>query len=234
MNRLRTRLFSLVFRNPYTFIASCAIVLGGIILVQHLTFFAYNQYARATFMKPFYAKVALAEKYDQELPLANFVSRATTHDAAVSTKGQGWLENCTVPGTYTDYQTNRQLTDVRSCSYGYISYFWVNALDDTTIDQAAKEMQTAGWTLTDDAASQSVNKERAGTTMLGGYSFTRPDGITADMVFIDKSLQLQNSGSFSGYPYWDFVTSTSDPHNYFLAVDVMYSTHMQGDRLIGN
>jgi len=70
--------------------------------------------------------------------------------------------------------------------------------------------------------------------MIGGYSFSRPGGLTADMIFINKPVQLQNSGSFSAYPYWDFVTHTRDPHTFFLAVGISYNARMQGSQLLDN
>lgn len=233
MNWLPLRLKLLIFRNKYTVIVAIILMVGLVTLVKYAVFFAYNQHARATFMKPFYDKVALAEKYDTELPLSNFVSRTTTHTVNTSSNGQsGWLENCSVPGTYFDYPANKQLSNVRFCSYGYISYFWVAVLDDSTISRAAQQMKTAGWTLLDDAAGQAVNRQRVDSTMLGGYSFSRPGGLMADMLFINKPQQLQNSGSFSAYPYWEFVTHTRDPHSFFLAVNVSYSVRMQGNQLL--
>jgi len=161
MNTIRARMAALVFRNWYTMAAATIMLVGVVILLKYAAFFVYNQYAQTTFMKPFYDKVALAEKYDEELPLSNFVSRATTHAVNTSSNGhQGWLENCSVPGTYFDYVANKQLQNVRFCSYEYISYFWVNTLDDTTISHASQQMQAAGWTLLDDAAGQAVNRQR--------------------------------------------------------------------------
>jgi hypothetical protein len=235
VQRLRTRLTNLAFCNGYTIFALLALVIGCLFLLRQLAFFAYNQYAKATFMKPFYAKVALAQEYNNTLTLDNFVSRATTHASNAGSKGRrGWVENCTTPGTYFDYQAHTQLSGVRFCSYGYISYFWVNSLDAATIDHASQQMQSAGWTLQTDAAGQAVNKQRASSDVIGGYSFSRPDGVTASMMFISKQVELQNSGAFSGYPYWSFVKRTRDPHSFFIAVNVSYEVRMQGGRLLGN
>lgn len=232
MKKFWPRVASLVFRNWFTMLATVALLLGVVVLIRFVVYSWYNQYARSTFMKPFYDKVALAEHYSRDLPLDHFVSRATTHANETSGRGGlGWLQNCTVSGTYFD-QNHQQTNNVRFCSYGYISYFWVNALDDKTIDNAAQQMQAAGWTLTDDAESQTVNKERANSTLIGGYTFTRSGGLKAEMMFINKPMQLQNSDSFSAYPYWDFVNSTTDPHSFFLAVEVSYAARLEGDRLV--
>lgn len=237
-NGFRARVVRLVFRNGFTVIATIVIVLGGLWVLKIATFAAvsaiYSQHAKATFMKPFYDKVAQAEQDSHKVPLANFVAHATTHAAETTGKGSSLnrLANCTVPGTYFNTQTNTTLQGVRTCSYGYISYYWVDALDDTTIDNATQQMQQAGWTLITNKQDQAIQKARANSNTLGGYTFTRNDGTTAEMDFINKSEQLQNSGGFSGYPFWNFVSHTSDPHAYFLAVNVSYEAQLQGTTLL--
>lgn len=226
---------NLVFHNAFTPFIAIALLISGLFFMRYVAFVAYNQYARATFMKPFYEKVARAEQYNKELPLSHFVTRATTHAVETSGKGrQGWIENCTVSGRYFDYQSHKQLNSVRFCSYGYISYFWVNALDAPTIGQAMQQMQATGWASLDSIQNQATIRQNINTTQLASYAFSRSDGIKADMVFINKSLELQNSGSFSAYPYWDFVTHTKDPHNFFIAINVSYSAMMQGNQIVGN
>jgi hypothetical protein len=182
-----------------------------------------DPFAKRTFLKDFYEHVDVAEQHSNALTFPNFIKRATTSGTGTG-KGLHRLSlvsNCSFAGTFHNYETGEIRPFTRTCSKGFVSYYWLSEINSDVIDSVEKEMTRLGWTnQIDDMWRPSVKKNLLKGDFDSGYSFTRSDGTYATVTFLNRDYVNINNKACKGDRDCKNATKADKEHQYFLVVHI--------------